>query len=64
VIADRIERLRDADMVLRLRKPPTGEVACLREGCIQISYLDPFNERDLSTSSKNWPIIWKEMAQK
>ena len=47
VIADRTRGLRDADMVLRLRKPPTDEVACLREGCIHISHLDPFNEREL-----------------
>jgi NAD(P) transhydrogenase subunit alpha len=47
VIDDRMAGLRDADIVLRLRKPPIEEVASLREGCIHISYLDPFNERDL-----------------
>jgi NAD(P) transhydrogenase subunit alpha len=47
VIDDRMAGLREADVVLRLRKPPIEEAAALREGCIHISYLDPFNERDL-----------------
>jgi NAD(P) transhydrogenase subunit alpha len=47
VIDDRTTGLRQADVVLRLRKPPIDEVSALREGCIHISYLDPFNERDL-----------------
>src|SRR6266516_4772993 len=47
VIVDRMAGLRDADIVLRLRTPPIDEVAHLREGCVHISYLDPFNEPDL-----------------
>jgi NAD(P) transhydrogenase subunit alpha len=47
VIADRIAGLHDADVVLRLQKPPADEIAYLREGCGHISYLDPFNELDL-----------------
>jgi NAD(P) transhydrogenase subunit alpha len=47
VIDDRTAGLRQADVVLRLRKPPIEEVSALQEGCIHISYLDPFNERDL-----------------
>ena len=47
VIGDHIAGLRDADIVLRLRTPPIDEVAHLREGCVHISYLDPFNEPDL-----------------
>jgi NAD(P) transhydrogenase subunit alpha len=47
VITDRATGLHDADVVLRLRKPPLDEVASLRAGCIHISHLDPFNERDL-----------------
>jgi NAD(P) transhydrogenase subunit alpha len=50
VIADRAAGLREADAVLRLRKPPSAEIAHLREGCIHISFLDPFNERDLIES--------------
>jgi H+-translocating NAD(P) transhydrogenase subunit alpha len=47
VIDDRMAGLRNADIVLRLRKPPIEEVAPLREGSVHISFLDPFNERDL-----------------
>jgi len=45
--ADRDALLGAADMVLRLRKPDHAEVAKLKQGCIHVSYLDPFNEHDL-----------------
>lgn len=45
---DRAGQLAAADLVLRLRKPPAEEVATLKKGAIHISYLDPFNERDLT----------------
>jgi len=44
---DRIGSLRAADMVLRIRKPPGEEVTFFKEGCIHVSFLDPFNEREL-----------------
>lgn len=44
---DRSALLGSADMLLRLRKPDTDEVALLKPGCIHVSYLDPFNEHDL-----------------
>jgi NAD(P) transhydrogenase subunit alpha len=44
VSADRASALATADMVLRLGKPPAGEVPALKRGCIHVSYLDPFNE--------------------
>jgi NAD(P) transhydrogenase subunit alpha len=47
VVDDRWVGLADADAVLRLQKPPIKEVASLREGSVHISFLDPFNERDL-----------------
>jgi len=47
VLADRIAGLAAADLVLRLGKPDSVEIACLKSGCIHISYLDPFNEPDL-----------------
>ena len=34
-------------MVLRLRKPEPDEIGMMKSGCIHVSYLDPFNERDL-----------------
>jgi len=45
--ADRDALLGNADMILRLRKPETDEVAKLKSGCIHVSYLDPFNEHEL-----------------
>jgi len=44
---DRAELLSTADMLLRLRKPELAEIAQMKPGCIHISYLDPFNEREL-----------------
>jgi proton-translocating NAD(P)+ transhydrogenase subunit alpha len=44
---DRIRSLAAADMLLRLRKPPSNEVDRLKKGCIHASFLDPFNEREL-----------------
>lgn len=44
---DRRASLSSADAVLRLRKPEAEDVALLREGCVHVSYLDPFNEREL-----------------
>ena len=44
---DRAAALREADIVLRVRRPPDEEVALLNEGAIHISFLDPFNETDL-----------------
>ena len=42
--SDRLKSLHRADIVLRLRKPPADEIPFLREGCIHIGFLDPFNE--------------------
>lgn len=44
---DRWGLLAEADVVLRLRPPPVKEVEMLKKGCIQISNLDPFEEKDL-----------------
>lgn len=47
VSADREALFTQADVLLRLRKPSLEDVALMREGCVHVSYLDPFNERDL-----------------
>jgi NAD(P) transhydrogenase subunit alpha len=44
---DRKALLVSADMVLRVRKPPVEEIALLKSGCIHVSLLDPFNEKEL-----------------
>jgi NAD(P) transhydrogenase subunit alpha len=46
-IDSRSNILKNADMVLRLRKPPVEEVSQLKKGSIHISFLDPFNEKGL-----------------
>jgi len=47
---DRQALLSSADMVLRLNKPPLDEIQLLKKGTVHISYLDPFNEKDLIDS--------------
>lgn len=47
ISVDRKQLLSDADIVLRLRKPPEEEISLLKPGAIHISYLDPFNEKAL-----------------
>lgn len=47
VIKDRNKILSTADVILRLRKPEAKEIKKLKKGCIHISYLDPYNEREL-----------------
>ncbi|UTA47805.1 Re/Si-specific NAD(P)(+) transhydrogenase subunit alpha [Simiduia sp. 21SJ11W-1] len=39
--------LGQADVLLRLRKPPLDEITKLKRGAIHISFLDPFNEHAL-----------------
>ena len=47
VSADRNGILGQSDIILRIRKPESGEVGRIKKGCIHISYLDPFNEGEL-----------------
>ncbi len=47
VAADAKDAMAQADMVLRVRKPPLDEVASMKQGCIHVSFLDPFHEREL-----------------
>jgi len=49
---DRTALFAEADMLLRLRKPTLDEVGLMKKGCIHISYLDPFNERELVNALK------------
>lgn len=47
VSGDHSAIITDSDVLLRLRKPELDEVKSFKKGCIHISYLDPFNEREL-----------------
>lgn len=62
-ISDRATILKTADMVLRVRKPSQEEVSSLKQGAIHISFLDPFNEKELinALATKNISAISLEM---
>ncbi|MGE9294179.1 MAG: Re/Si-specific NAD(P)(+) transhydrogenase subunit alpha [Puniceicoccales bacterium] len=47
VVTDRDAALSAADIVLRVRKPDAAELPKLKPGALHISFLDPFNEKDL-----------------
>jgi len=47
ISSDRSALIQGADMILRLRKPPLEELDQIREGAIHVSFLDPFNEKEL-----------------
>lgn len=47
VTTDPAGSLGSADIVTRVRKPSSEEVGQLKEGAIHISFLDPFNEKEL-----------------
>ena len=47
VSPDRNGILGQSDVLLRIRKPEADEVDRIKQGCIHISYLDPFNEGEL-----------------
>ena len=47
VVADRTQELAQADVILRVRRPPDDEVPRMKKGAIHVSFLDPFNEPGL-----------------
>ena len=53
VSPERAQLIQSADMLLRLRKPSLGEVTLMKEGCVHVSYLDPFNDKELVSALKS-----------
>jgi len=53
ITKDRNALISNADIVLKIRKPDEQDLATLKKGSIHISYLDPFNERDLINKMAN-----------
>ncbi len=47
VVEDRAAALASADLVVRVRKPSPEEIGRLKPGAVHISFLDPFNEKEL-----------------
>ena len=44
---DRTKALSESDIIFRVRKPSIDEIKITKEGCIHLSFLDPFNDSDL-----------------
>lgn len=53
VSSEREKMLSTADIVLSIRAPLPQEVVFLRDGCLSVSFLDPFREHDLIDRLKN-----------
>ncbi|MDA7602102.1 Re/Si-specific NAD(P)(+) transhydrogenase subunit alpha [Gammaproteobacteria bacterium] len=47
ISVDRIKSLSEADIVCRVNKPRLEEISSLKRNAIHISFLDPFNEKEL-----------------
>ena len=47
IASNRNDILTKSDILLRIRKPESDEIGQIKQGCIHISYLDPFNEGEL-----------------
>jgi NAD(P) transhydrogenase subunit alpha len=50
VTSDRAKALGEADLVLRLHKPPIEEIGLLRAGAIHVSFLDPYRTPEYATA--------------
>ena len=63
VVVDHNALIQNADMLLRIRKPLAEEVERMKSGCIYISLMDPFNERELidKFAAKNISAVSMEM---
>lgn len=46
-ISSRAEILKSADILIKVRKPALDDIKYLKPGAIHISFLDPFNEKDI-----------------
>jgi NAD(P) transhydrogenase subunit alpha len=64
VSGDRAQISGNADIVLRVRKPDLADLELLNTGTIHISFLDPFNEKELvaTLASKGITAISMEMV--
>ncbi len=47
LVPDHAAALAAADVVLRVRKPPAADIARMKRGALHLSFLDPFNEKEL-----------------
>lgn len=63
VVTNRVAGLGEADIVLRVRKPSADELTQLKHNALHISFLDPFNEKELlnKLASANINTVSMEM---
>jgi NAD(P) transhydrogenase subunit alpha len=47
ISTNRNQSLSQADIVIRINPPSFEDIQCLKEGCIHLSYMDPFNQSDI-----------------
>lgn len=47
IVSDHQALLGSSDIILRVRKPEADEVGLLKSGSLHVSFLDPFNEKEL-----------------
>jgi NAD(P) transhydrogenase subunit alpha len=47
IATDSAAASREADLVARVRKPDGDAIGNLKKGCLHLSFLDPFNEKEL-----------------
>ena len=62
-IAARGEVLKQSDILLRVRKPDSDDLLLIKPGAVHISFLDPFNEKDIvnALAARNISAISLEM---
>jgi NAD(P) transhydrogenase subunit alpha len=57
ISSDHGQVVSNADLILRVRKPDSGEVGQFKSGAINISFLDPFNEQALVESMASQGVV-------
>ena len=57
ITTDRNALLSAADLILRVRKPEADQVSLLKSGAISISFLDPFNEKELVEAMASQGVV-------
>jgi NAD(P) transhydrogenase subunit alpha len=57
ISADHVGLVSSADLIFKVRKPDAEDVSQLKSGAISISFLDPFNEKDLVESMAQQGVV-------
>ncbi|MBF0594055.1 MAG: Re/Si-specific NAD(P)(+) transhydrogenase subunit alpha [Candidatus Omnitrophica bacterium] len=62
-LSSRADILANTDVILRIRKPSLDDINAMKPGTIQVSFLDPFNEKEIvnALAAKNVSAVSLEM---